>query len=562
MKLGDADLSDARLFRDGIPHDYFAFLRREAPVSYQPKADGGGFWSVVKHADIREIELDWQRFSSSAGVAIQPQPPAFQEMATGHMPIWTDPPRHTFLRKIISRTFTPRALIHLEEAMRDIAARAVDEVIEEGHGDFLTIAMHMPIEVIAEMLGVPTYDRARMFDWTEGLFGLDDPDVSDPATFSMAAMEMFAYARRLAVQRRADPQTDIYSAIASASEDGEQLSDIDLGMFFLLLVIAGNETTRTLLLQGMHTLIEHPAAMAELIADPSLLPAAVEEMLRFASPVMCFGRTTTEDVRIRGVDIPAGEQVIMWYVSANRDEDIFTDPSVFDIHRANASKHLAFGGGPHFCLGAQLAKVEARVQFDEVLRRMPDVSLAGPVERLQSNFTNGIKSLPIRFSPGPRVTQKSSEERHTTVETQRSLPPAPELIHLASATLDLGVPIFVPNGPKGTRIVAEIVATSYDGERLRARQIGVASADWALVSDAGIAAIDVRTTLETEDGAIIFVSYTGRTDYSQAGAAPLYVAPTFETGDPRYAWLNGVQAVARGYARELTQIRYEIYEVR
>jgi cytochrome P450 len=590
VSVDAVDLNNPDHFVPGVPHEHFRCLRQTAPVSYTPRPDGGGFWSVTRHADIELVEADPARFTSTAGLNIIPLPQAVVDAMSGQMLIWNDPPRHTLLRRIISKGFTPRRVELLESRVREMARDCIDAVIERGECDLVEVAAYLPVEVIAELLGVPESDRGTLFSWTTAIFGVEDPDCSDPASFSMAMMQMFSYARRLASRRRIEPSDDIFSAIATAEVDGEQLTEIELGVFFLLLATAGNETTRTLLLQSLLALIEHPGALAELRADHRLLPNAIEEMLRWSSPVHCFGRTTTEAVELGGQQIAAGEQVIIWYASGNRDEAVFTDPMCFDIHRDNARRHLAFGTGPHFCLGASLARLEAKVFFEEFLPRVTNIELTAPPTRLRSNFTNGIKRMPIRFTPG-RTTRPADqrptrpamtldalrrpavrviEPTQTPQPTQPTPPPAEplestmtiELVPLATATLEIGAPVFIPNGPKGTRVIAEITSSVWDGDRLHAKQVGVASADWALISDDGTAAIDVRSTLETDDGALIYVSYQGRTDYSLAGAGPLYAAPTFETGDPRYSWLNKVQAIARGTAEGLTTLTYDVFEVR
>jgi cytochrome P450 len=577
----DVDLYDTKTFVESVPYDYFARMRADGPISRHARPDGSHFWSVWRHADIEAIEADTARFSSTTGLNLTPLPEAAVEAFSGSMLIWSDPPRHTQLRKIISRGFTPRAIEHLADRVREMTRDAIDNVIEKGECDFVEVAGYLPVEVIAELMDVPEHDRGKLFDWTTGIFGIDDPECSSEARFAMTMMQLFGYARRLAARRREEPGTDVFSAIASAEVDGVRLSELELGSFFLLLATAGNETTRTLMLHGTKLLLEHPDALAASKADPTLIPGAVEEMLRFSSPVHNFGRTATEDLQLYDQKISKGDQVILWYASGNRDERVFADPDTFDIQRSNARQNLAFGTGPHFCMGAALARLEAKIFFEELLVRMPDLELAGPSERLQSNVTNGIKRMPVRFTPGA-VSRPASERPHrppvglggsksVARRPTTTAPPAPanqeisvniELVPLCTATLDIGTPTFIANGPKGTRVVAEITSTVWEGERLRGKQLGATAADWALISEAGTAAIDVRTTMETDDGAVIFVSYNGRSDYSLAGAGPVYAAPTFETGDERYAWLNNVQAIAKGRAEGITKLVYEVYEVR
>jgi cholest-4-en-3-one 26-monooxygenase len=250
---------------------------------------------------------------------------------------------------------------------------------------------------------VPLEDRHKVFEWSNRLIGFDDPEFGNTAEVGkQAAMEMWLYANELAEQRKKDPRDDLVSALMMGEVDGEKLSEVDFDSFFLLLAVAGNETTRNLISGGMRALIEHPAEWKRLKENPALLNTAVEEMLRWVSPVNHFRRTVTRDTEIRGQKLREGDKVIMWYPSANRDEDFFPNPTSFDVGRS-PNNHLAFGIGEHFCLGANLARLEIRAIFEEVIRRMPDIELAGPVRRLRSNFINGIKEMPVRFTPSPAV---------------------------------------------------------------------------------------------------------------------------------------------------------------
>jgi cholest-4-en-3-one 26-monooxygenase len=256
--------------------------------------------------------------------------------------------------------------------------------------------------VIAEFLGVPQADRHKIFEWSNKLIGFEDPEFQRTQSDGMtAALEMYLYANRLAEERLREPQGDIVSALLSAVVDGEKLATQEFNAFFLLLAVAGNETTRNLISHGMRLLIEFPEARERLLADPSLLPSAVEEMLRYSPPVMYFRRTCTQDTEIRGKKIAKGDKVTVWYPSANRDEDVFPQPDAFDVTRS-PNDHLAFGVGEHFCLGSHLARIEIIAIFEQLLDRMPDMQLAGPVRYLKSHFINGVKSMPVRFSPRDR----------------------------------------------------------------------------------------------------------------------------------------------------------------
>jgi cholest-4-en-3-one 26-monooxygenase len=314
-----------------------------------------------------------------------------------------DPPRHTKLRALVSRGFTPVRIQAIERHVRDVCARIVDRIAERGECDFVKdVAAELPLQVIAEMMGIPLEERQMVFDWSNRLIGFDDPEFQTSLEDGkIAASEMYVYANRLALERRENPKDDLVSILMNAEVEGEKLSELEFDLFFMLLAVAGNETTRNLISGGMLQLIEHPDERARLLADPSLLPTAVEEMLRFVSPVMHFRRTATRDVELGGQKIREGDKVILWYISANRDADVFPDADRFDVSRT-PNEHIAFGLGQHFCLGANLARLEIRVMFEELLRRLPDVELAGPVRRLRSNFINGVKTMPVRFTPERR----------------------------------------------------------------------------------------------------------------------------------------------------------------
>jgi cholest-4-en-3-one 26-monooxygenase len=293
----------------------------------------------------------------------------------------------------------------MEHHIREVTTRIIDSVIERGECDFVTdIAAELPLEVILEMMGVPLEDRHKIFDWSNRMIGSEDPEYASTAEHArMAATEMFMFANALAVERKQCPAGDIISTLMESEVGGEALTEADFNAFFVLLSVAGNETTRNLIAGGMLTLLQHPDQWAKLKADPSLLHTAVEEMLRWVTPVMYFRRTVQRDTELRGVKLKEGDKVCIYYGSANRDEDYFPDGDVFDIAR-NPNPHVTFGpGGAHFCLGANLARLEIKVMFEELLRRVPDMELAGEAQRLRSNFIGGIKHMPVRFTPGKKV---------------------------------------------------------------------------------------------------------------------------------------------------------------
>jgi len=360
---------------------------------------------VTSHADVSAVNKDNLTFSSARGLTLIRDMP-LEDIATQQlMMLNMDPPMHTRYRLLVNKGFTPRMIGKLEERVRRLANEIIDGVIEKGECDFVVdVAAELPLQVIAELMGVPQADRHLVFDWSNRMIGAEDPEYAvSTEDATNAATELYAYANRLAAEKRANPHDDLLSVLTSVSMDGESLSELELDMFFLLLAVAGNETTRNLISHGVHALCEHPTTRAALATDPSLIPEAAEEMLRWATPVMHFRRTAATDTQIGGVPVAEGDKVVIWYSSANRDETVFSDPDVFDIHRS-PNPHVAFGGGgPHFCLGANLARLEIKVMFEELLARIPSFELAGPPVRLRSNFINGLKHLPIKFPAGPRL---------------------------------------------------------------------------------------------------------------------------------------------------------------
>jgi cholest-4-en-3-one 26-monooxygenase len=384
-----------------MPHEAFAELRRERPVLWQEEPGGPGYWALTKYDDIVTVSSDNVLFSSwRMGTNIEdPDPDGLAVIRT--LLIDMDPPMHTKYRRLVSTGFTPKMIAALEPHVRTVTRRIIDGVAAKGACDFVTeVAAELPLAVIAEMLGVPEEDHHKVFDWSNRLIGFDDPEYSTTLDDGRnAAMEMFFYANQLAVERKAHPRDDLVSVLMAADVDGESLKEADFDGFFILLAVAGNETTRNLISGAMLALMQHPEQRSRLAADPSLMPTAVEEFLRWVSPLIYFRRTASRDTEIRDQRIAEGDKLVMYYPSANRDEDVFPDAGVFDVGRS-PNPHMAFGGGgPHFCLGASLARLEIRIMFEELLRRLPDIEPAGPVQRLRSNFINGIKHMPVRYTP-------------------------------------------------------------------------------------------------------------------------------------------------------------------
>jgi cholest-4-en-3-one 26-monooxygenase len=407
VPLDEIDLTDPDAYVERVPHEQFATLRREAPVFWHEDAEGG-FWAVTRHADIVTVNRDWETYSSYRGAVFLRTPPDLEMSRL--MMLNMDPPDHAKLRKLVNRGFTPKRIRELQDVLARRATTIVDEVIEQGSCDFVeAVAAELPLQAIAEFLGVPQEDRHLVFHWSNTMIGSDDPEYASekdelgqtPETMEASA-QLYAYAQGLAEDRRATPRDDIVSDLVHAEVDGDRLTDTDFNLFFLLLAVAGNETTRNAISHSVLALAEHPDQRAALRDDPSGWDAALEELLRWSTPVMHFRRTATRDTELAGQGIAEGDRVLMWHISGNRDETVFADPYALDLTRTPndhlAANHVAFGGGgPHFCLGANLARAEMRVMLQEVVDRLGDFEVDGPVRRLRSNFINGIKHLPVAW---------------------------------------------------------------------------------------------------------------------------------------------------------------------
>ncbi len=399
LTLADVNLNNPETFVPAYPHEAFRLLRREAPV-YRHPAPSGEFWVISRYRDIERISLDQKTFSSARGGTLIRDYGPEEMISIREQLINMDPPRHTKFRRLVSHGFVPKVLRNLEQHVRELTAATVASVAPKGACDFVTeVAAELPLQVICELMGVPLEDRHLIFDWSNQMIAFDDPEYggTDEAG-RIAAMQMFMYANQLAEDRRANPRDDLTTVLVTGEVDGEKLNEAEFNNFFLLLLVAGNETTRNLISGGMRALCEHPDQFARLKADPSLINTAVDEMLRWVTPVNYFRRTVQRDVEVHDQLLREGEKLTLWYGSANRDEDMFTDPYTFDVGRT-PNEHLAFGFGPHFCLGSHLARMEIKMMFEELLRRLPDIEIAGPVHRLRSNFINGIKHMPVTFTP-------------------------------------------------------------------------------------------------------------------------------------------------------------------
>ncbi len=406
------DLNDAQRFVRGEHHEMFTKLRAQSPVYWQEDdLKGGGYWNVVKHADLIEVNRDTATFSSEVGgtmimsgqFPVGEDPDAMMD-TRGVLMLDMDPPKHTRYRLLVNKGFTPRMIGLIEQALRHRATLIVDNVVEAGSADFVEdIAAELPLQAIAEIMGVPQEDRRKLFEWSNRMVGAADPEYMADDTGD-AFVELFTYVNELAGLRKNDPHDDIVTKLLNAEVEGEQLSELEFDMFMMLLAVAGNETTRNATAHGMYALLTHPDQFELLKSDvDGRIDDAVEEVLRWASPVLHFRRTATVDTEIRGQQIKAGDRVVIWHISANRDEEVWADPFTFDITR-NPNPHVAFGGGgSHFCLGANLARMELKLILTELVTRLPDMQLADEPQRLLSNFIGGIKHMPVKWTPGSRV---------------------------------------------------------------------------------------------------------------------------------------------------------------
>ena len=413
MRLDEIDLTDLDRFQRGFPHEAFTTLRREAPVWWHPptpRAPGGeGFWVVSRHAAAKRVLLDTRRFSSESGPGRDGGGTTLVDYPRGQGPgqmiTMTDPPAHTRLRRLVNHGFTPRRFAALEPGIRARAARTLDSAVERGACDFLVdVAAELPLQVIAEILGVPQDDRHKLFTWANAFTDQEDgQNAGSLDAARAAAMEAFGYAHALIERKRAEPGDDILSELVAAELPDEggglrRLDTVELDLFFVLLLTAGSETTRNAIAGGLLALIERPAAWERLRADPAaLLTTAIEELLRWTSPTAYNRRTATEDVDLDGARIRAGDKVSVWYASANRDEAVFADPFALDLAR-QPNDHLAFGHGPHLCLGAPLARLEMRVVFEELLARVARVELTAPVAWMRTNKFIGLRHMPVRLT--------------------------------------------------------------------------------------------------------------------------------------------------------------------
>jgi cholest-4-en-3-one 26-monooxygenase len=404
LRPGDLDLSDPKTFVEGVPHAYFRVLREQAPVHWQEECElpvfmpGPGYFALTRYEDVAFVSKHPELFSSAAGSsALNELRPRERRMAKEQL-IQMDPPDHSELRNLMNAQFKPRAVQETEAHMRDIVCETLGRLASASQCDFVAdVSAPISLRILTNFLGVPDAYTARFYRWTNETMRFGEPGSFNLLRARFALLQIFVQSALLARERRKRPTADVFSSLVNGELRGAPLTRMMTQVNFFLLIIAGNETTRNALSGGIQALCEHPEQLHRLRRDPSLLPQAIEEILRWVSPVMQFRRTALCDTKIGDQEIRKGDKVVMYYGAANRDPRVFDDPEVFDITRT-PNPHLAFGVGTHFCMGSHIARLEMRVTLEEFLRRFPNTSLAGPPERLQSNFISGIKRLPLNLA--------------------------------------------------------------------------------------------------------------------------------------------------------------------
>jgi cytochrome P450/nitrite reductase/ring-hydroxylating ferredoxin subunit len=412
LVLDDVDLTDLDAWERGVPYEWLTLLRHEAPLFWQPERDGRGFWVFTRYDDIVQVSKDWETYSSElGGTSLQDLTP--EEVEARKSMIDTDPPAHTRLRALVNKGFTPRVVNTYEARIRALASGILAHAFACEQFDWVEdVASEIPMWVFSEIMGLPVEDRRLIIELGDKILGNTDPEIvgeefveeralNDPELrllpfSSPFSLELIEYGCKLGEARRREPRDDITTRLVEAEVHGSRLSEHEFGLFFILLTTAGNETTRHTISLALLDLLAHPEERARLVADPSLAGTAADEVLRRAHPVHHFRRTAARDVTVHGRRIKAGDKVTMWYASGNYDEEKFADPFRLDLGR-QPNRHLTFGlGGPHFCLGAHLAKLEVKIWLEEMVPYLDRVELAGTPTRLRSNFFNGIKRLPVR----------------------------------------------------------------------------------------------------------------------------------------------------------------------
>ncbi len=396
------DLWNPDSFAHGHPHAQYDWLRANDPVHFQAEPDGPGYWAITRYQDVYEVDRNFQAFSSEPTIMIQDPLDQSNSFGGYKMMLMMDPPQHTAFRKLIRQEFTVPTAADRKPRMQQLAQQIVDEVIERGECDFVSqVAGEMPSYVIAELMGMPLDDGRELYKLTEAIHttagGTPSPDGA------VAVYKMFEYGRKLIDEKRARPRDDLATKLLQAEVDGKKLDDIEFLLFFLLLIDAGGDTTRNLLSAGMLAMLENPDQLAWLTADlPARLPSAREELLRWTSPVIYMRRRATRDVEIAGQKLKEGDKAVMYFGAANRDAAKFENPGKLDLTR-KPNEHIAFGTGPHGCLGQHIARIEIDAMLTEVLTRMKDFQVAAPPKWLPSNFISGPQTMPVTFAPAKRA---------------------------------------------------------------------------------------------------------------------------------------------------------------
>lgn len=404
LRPGDIDLSDPKTYLAGVPHEYFRVLREQAPVHWQKERmlpaflPGPGYWALTRYEDVAFVSKHPETFSSSAGTSVLNELRPRERRLASEQLIQMDPPHHAELRNLMNVQFKPRAVQATEANMRKVVRETLDRLEGRSKADFVSdVSAPISLRVLTNFLGVPDRHTARYFRWTNETIRLSQPGFFNLFRARFALLQIFLQSTLLERERRKRPGPDVFSTIVNGELQGAPLSRLMIQVNFLLLIIAGNETTRNALSGGIQALCEHPEQLDRLRADPSLLPQAIEEILRWVSPVIQFRRTALHDTVIGDQEIHKGDKVVLYYGAANRDPRVFDAPDTFDITR-KPNPHVAFGIGTHFCMGSHIARLEMRVTLEEFLRRFQNPTLAGPPERLQSNFISGIQHLPLNLA--------------------------------------------------------------------------------------------------------------------------------------------------------------------
>ncbi len=399
--MEELNLYDPGTYAEGFPHEYFQKARAENPIFHRedhPFWEGGNYWNLTRREDVYEVSRNWELYSSSPHPFFESEEEQ-EGNPTSLLLISLDPPDHTKMRLLVNKGFTPRRVKDLEIKIQNTVKRLIDDVADKGSCDMVSdIAVELPLQVIADLVGIPSEDRHKIFEWTELSFGFDQSYT--PEQRQEAIINMYVYAEQMCVSRQKDPQDDLISVLCHAEVDEHSLTQEQINTFFLLLQNAGSETTRNLITSGTMALLNNPDQLELLRKNPDLMPKAIDEMLRYTTPVMQFKRTANEDTQIGDFPVKKGERVVMWYSSANRDENEFDKPDELDITR-DPNPHVAFGaGGPHFCLGASLARMESEIMFDAIVNRFVDLEADEPDSqpRVYSNLIDGLAKMPIRWS--------------------------------------------------------------------------------------------------------------------------------------------------------------------